>query len=213
MKNPGRKLFTVSLIIVLFLTTCLFSMRIRPAIKKYCTLEVESAIRNIINYANEVVLSKKYPYEILFNVVENADKEITYVSANSGLINQISMLWATEIQKGIDNKQTIVMEKPFGCFLGSAFLADFGRKIRLEIIYSATSRTQYQSVFIQQGVNQTIHRLYLTAYVDAQIITPYKSEKISVDETYLFCETILNGKVPSTYIASADQIDYLDLIE
>lgn len=212
MKNPKKKAFLFLAFIFLTTSIAICYSHVRPVVKEYTANEVQSVIRNVINAANEVVLSKNVDYNDMFTIKKD-ESDVYYVSANSGLLNQISMLWATEIQKGIDGKKSIVLKKPMGIFLGNAWLAKFGKDVEITINFTATSRTEYKSMFTQSGINQTLHRLYLTAYVDAVILTPLHNENVVVDETYLFCESIINGKVPSTYISASEYMDYLDLLE
>lgn len=203
-------LLTVSVVVGNF---CFFLFQVRPTIENYCGTEVRSVIRNVINAANEVILSKNVSYEDVFSVKKKEGSELCLVTANNGLINQISMLWATEIQKGLDSRKNVRIKRPAGAFSGSALFAQFGKDIELNVNFSATSRTEYKSSFSRGGINQTLHRLYLTAYVDATIITPFRTENVVVDETYLFAESVIDGKVPSTYISSSDCTEYLDLID
>ncbi len=212
MKYPKKISVLLLIVIFIFLSIGYCFIRIKPSIVELCTKETESIIRIEINAANETILSKGLVYNELFTIKETEDN-VYIVSANSGLINQISMLWGTEIQNNIDKNDTFDITEPMGVFTGSPFFADFGRDITMQCHYAASSRTEYHSEFISKGINQTLHRLYLVAYVEVKMISPVKTETFFIDDTFLFCESIINGKVPETYISSGNYLEYLDLLQ
>ncbi len=207
-----KKVLIISYILIFTFGLYLYFFVSRPAVKTLCVVETEASVRNIINKANENLLSIKPDYDKLFSVKTTQDGEVCFVSANTGLVNQLSMLWGTDIQNGLNSNKLLEVKKPFGAFLGSPFLADYGKTFTLTINFSAISRTEYKSVFARQGINQTIHRLYLVAYVDVKIISPIETNPVVIEDTFLFCESVLNGKVPDTYISSENFSDYFDLI-
>ena len=201
------------LFIVLFSLTCFYYFTVFiPATKSLCKREVESVIRNAINQSNEVIVNKSLTYDDVFTVTYSDDKEVTSVRANVGLINQLAMLWGTEIQNRLNNKKEVLISRPAGAFSGSVFLSQFGKEVTLHCTFSAISSTDYSSVFIRQGVNQTLHRLYLEAKVEATVLSPYSSQTLEVRDTFLFSEAVINGKVPGTFISSENFNEYLDLL-
>lgn len=211
-RKTGIKIVIVFCLIIISVFTYFYSVVV-PVIKSFCKTEVEASIRNAINESNETIVKKAVGYDDIFTVVYSSEKEVVSVRANMGLINQISMLWGTEIQNHINGKNEIVFKKPAGVFSGSVFLSKFGKDISLHCTYTAISKTDYRSEFIRRGVNQTLHRLYLDAQVEATLLSPYSSETLIVYDSFLFSESVINGKVPQTYISSENYGEYLDLLD
>ena len=211
-RRTGIKIIIVFFLICAAFLTYFYSIVV-PVIRSFCKTEVESSIRNAINESNESILKKAIAYDDIFTVVYSSDKEVVSVRANMGLVNQISMLWGTEIQNHINGKKEIVFERPAGTFSGSVFLSQFGKNVSFRCTFVATSKTDYRSEFIRQGVNQTLHRLYLEAQVEATLLSPYASDKLIVCDSFLFSESVINGKVPDTYISSEKYDEYLDLLD
>lgn len=212
MIRKKSKIVFILLIVVLLFCVYYFAVFI-PATRALCQKEVESVIRDAINRSNEVIVSKSLNYEDVFTVTYSDNKEVTSVRANVGLINQLAMLWGTEIQNRINNRKEVLIRKPAGAFSGSVFLSQFGKDVTLHCTFSAISSTDYSSVFIRQGVNQTLHRLYLEAKVEATVLSPYSSETLEIRDTFLFSEAVINGKVPDTFISSENFNEYLDLMD
>ena len=209
-RKRGKTLFVV--FVILSLLFVYYFVVFIPATRALCKKEVEAAVRNAINQSNEVIVNKSLTYDDVFSVTYSDDKEVTSVRANVGLINQLAMLWGTEIQNRLNNKKEVLITRPAGAFSGSAFLSQFGKEVTLHCTFSAISSTDYSSVFIRQGVNQTLHRLYLEAKVEATVLSPYSSETIEIGDTFLFSEAVINGKVPGTFISSENFSEYLDLL-
>ncbi len=208
-----RRKAKIIFVIILSLVCVYYFTVFIPATRSLCKREVESVIRIAINQSNEVIVNKSLTYEDVFTVTYSDEKEVTSVRANVGLINQLAMLWGTEIQNNINNKKEVLIRRPAGAFSGSVFLSQFGREVTLHCTFSAISSTDYSSVFIRQGVNQTLHRLYLEATVEATVLSPFSSETLEVRDTFLFSEAVINGKVPGTYISSGNFDEYLDLLD
>ena len=211
-RRTGIKIIIVFCLIIVIVSAYLYSVVI-PAIKSFCKTEVESSIRNAINESNEKLLEMAIDYDDIFTVVYSSEKEVVSVRANMGLINQLSMLWGTEIQNHINGKNEIVFKKSAGIFSGSVILSNFGKEVSVHCTYTAFSKTDYRSEFIRQGINQTLHRLYLDAQVEATLLSPYSSEKLIVYDSFLYSESVINGKVPQTYISTEDGTEYLDLLD
>lgn len=209
-----RKFFLLFLcVFALFCVTMNYFYVAAPAIREVCRVEVSSVLRDSINDANEVLTKKIVPYSSVFEVVYSEEKEIVSISANTGLINQLSLLWGTEVEKRVSAKKEIPVTRRLGAFSGNSFLSNYGREVTLSCRFNATSRTEYRSVFVSQGINQTLHRLYLNVYVEAEILSPARCEKVEVTDSVLYAENVINGKVPSTYISAHDYAEYLDLLE
>lgn len=56
-----------------------------------------------------------------------------------------------------------------------------------------------RSEFKSQGVNQTLHRLYLEVKCKVNILTPFKDIEKEITNQVLLLENIIVGKIPETY--------------
>ena len=59
--------------------------------------------------------------------------------------------------------------------------------------------TDLKSEFVAQGINQTLHRIYLQVNCKVQIVTPFDNIEKSISKQVLIMENIIIGKIPDTY--------------
>ena len=59
---------------------------------------------------------------------------------------------------------------------------------------------RFVSKFVEAGINQTKHSLYLEIVSDISIIMPSKSTNLASTIEVLICESVITGKIPDTYL-------------
>ena len=87
-----------------------------------------------------------------------------------------------------------------------------GPDINIKIYLTGSTQTQILSVFSDAGINQTLHRLYLTVTGSVAVAVPGLPSTISTSTQVLMSELIIIGEVPQTYLNATNIGDMLDLI-
>ena len=59
--------------------------------------------------------------------------------------------------------------------------------------------TDLRSEFISQGINQTVHRIYLQIECEVNILTPINTLQESISNQVLLAENVIVGQIPSSY--------------
>ena len=59
--------------------------------------------------------------------------------------------------------------------------------------------TKLVSEFTSQGINQTLHRVYLNLSCEVTILTPYNTIKQMIENQVLIAESVIVGTVPDAY--------------
>lgn len=91
---------------------------------------------------------------------------------------------------------------------------DHGVKIRISTIGNV--ETDLRSEFISQGINQTLHKVYLQVECGVDILTPFDNISSKIANQVLLMENVIVGNIPSTYynLEGLDgKNDALELIE
>lgn len=72
-----------------------------------------------------------------------------------------------------------------------------------------------KSEFKEQGINQTLHRVYLQVVCEVSVVTPYDSISERITNQVLIAENIIVGKIPNTYynLEGIDTNNAIDIIE
>ena len=92
------------------------------------------------------------------------------------------------------------VEVPLGAFTGVEAWAGFGPKIGVKIIPISNVACRFVSEFVEAGINQTKHSIYLEIVADISIVMPSGTSNFSSLTEVLVCESVLLGKVPDTYL-------------
>lgn len=72
-----------------------------------------------------------------------------------------------------------------------------------------------KSEFSAQGINQTLHRVYLQVICEVSILTPYNNITEKITNQVLIAENVIVGKIPNTYynLNGLDNSNAIDIIE
>lgn len=194
-----KKITPVFWIILIAVLTCYSIWNfINPIFESLCEDKAKSVATLITNEETTNIM-KKYNYETFFKIEKDNNGNIQMINANVLKINQVTSDIAINIQKRLDEKQKNSIYIVSGALTGISFLSGFGPKIRLSISSSGNVDTDLRSEFISQGVNQTMHRVYLDIKTNVIILTSFKTIQKTIENQVLIAENVIVGNIPSTY--------------
>lgn len=103
----------------------------------------------------------------------------------------------------------------FGSFTGFKLLAGKGPGVPITISSIGNIETDLKSEFSAQGINQTLHRVYLQVTCEVSILTPYNNISEKIANQVLIAENVIVGKIPSTYynLEGMNSNNAIDVIE
>lgn len=75
--------------------------------------------------------------------------------------------------------------------------------------------TDLKSEFTSQGINQTLHRIYLNVKCRVNILTPFQDLEKEIINQVLLAENVIVGRIPNTYynLEGINGSNALDIIE
>ena len=78
-----------------------------------------------------------------------------------------------------------------------------------------TVETDLRTEFVEAGINQTLHRIYLEVRCNVNILTPYNTFSETVTNQILLTEGVIIGNIPDTYynLEGLNDDQMLDMIE
>ncbi len=88
---------------------------------------------------------------------------------------------------------------PFGSFTGFKLLAGRGPGVKIKISTIGEVETDLRSEFTSQGINQTLHRVYLQVKCNVNILTPFDNISREITNQVLLMENVIVGNIPNTY--------------
>lgn len=138
------------------------------------------------------------------------------ITANVLQINQVTSDIALDIQESLENESNNRLYIASGNLTGIKILAGLGPKIPVKISTVGNITTDIKSEFISQGVNQTLHRIYMNIVTCVNILTPFGIITRDITNQVLIAENIILGNIPATYYnldGFENSSDLLEIVE
>lgn len=219
--NNKKSENTEKLIRIFFVLIIAFSIvkialdAVNPIFDTLCEDEAKGLATKITNEQATKVM-QKYSYEDLFIIEKDEDGNISMIKSNVFPINQIISDVAIYVQNEIDNLERDDIKIALGSFTGMKLLSGRGPDVKMKISSIGNIDTDLKSEFISQGINQTLHRVYLQLECKMNILTPFDRIEKDISNQILIAENVIVGKIPSTYYnleGFKNETDTLELIE
>lgn len=71
--------------------------------------------------------------------------------------------------------------------------------VKITISTTGSVETDLKSEFVAQGINQTLHRVYLEVKCNVDILTPFENITKEITNQVLLMENVIVGNTPNTY--------------
>ena len=214
-KNSRKRKFYTYLIVAvtgLVLIMVYFNTIVNPVILNTSESKVRSLTLKAINSAVSEVVSDSALYNELVTITTNSEGDVSLITANSILINRLSKELAKIAQSKIENIGNQGVMVPLGTCIGMPILVGRGPNVKIRLLPIGSIACNFKSEFTQAGINQTHHRIYVNIESKVTMILPVENRTIINTVQVLICESIIIGKIPATYLNSAQLQDMLDLI-
>ena len=211
-KQKITKIFII--MVIAFSTVKIVLDAISPIFNALCEDKAKS-IATIISNNEATNVMKDHTYDELFTIEKDNDGNITMIKSNVIPINEIISDVAVKIQNSINERGKENIKIAIGSFTGSKLLSGRGPGIPIKISSIGNVETDLRSEFSAQGINQTLHRVYLQVDCEVSILTPYNTISEKVSNQVLLIENVIVGKIPNTYynFDGIDSSNVLDIIE
>ena len=188
----------VSIFLVAIITCFSIWNFVNPIFETLCKDKAKSVATMITNEETTKII-EKYNYDTFFTIQKDEKGSIQIINANVLRINQVTSDIAVAIQKALDNNEKNKIYIHSGAITGIRFLSGTGPRIPLKIASVENIDTDLRSEFISQGVNQTLHRVYLNVKTNVSILSSFKTIESSIENQVLIAEHVIIGEIPSNY--------------
>ncbi len=210
-----RKIIKIIMILSIAIITAKFSLdAVIPIFDTLCEDRAKS-IATLISNEQATEVMKQHTYDELYSIEKNNNGNITMIKSNIIPINEIISDVAIKIQEEINKRGRENIEIALGSFTGFKLLAGRGPGIKIVISSIGNVETNLKSEFSSQGINQTLHRVYLEVKCEVSILTPFKDLKQNIVNQVLLMENVIVGNIPNTYynLEGLENKDALEMVE
>ena len=198
--KKGKRMLKVIIILMIALTVAKIILdSILPVFDKLCE-EKAMSIATIISNNKATEVMAEHTYDELFTIEKDNNGNITMIKSNVIPINEIISDVAVRIQEELEKREDDIIQIPLGSVTGFKLLAGSGPNINIKIVPAGSVKTDLRSEFVAQGINQTLHRIYLQVDCQVTIVTPYDEISKEISNQVLLIENVIIGNIPSTYL-------------
>ena len=195
----NKKLFKFLLVILIIFTIFVVVVKaVTPVFNRLC-LDKAKSIATIITNDETTNAIVDYKYSDFVVIHKDTDGNILMIESNMKNINIVISDVANRIQKSIDSTEAEELSISLGSFTGIGILSGRGIKVPIRISTIGNVKTNVRSEFVSQGINQTLHRLYLDIESEISVLTPFNTVKDSITNQLILAENIIVGEIPETY--------------
>lgn len=189
----------IIILMIAFTVAKIILNSILPVFDKLCE-EKAMSIATIISNNKATEVMSEHTYDELFTIEKDNNGNITMIKSNVIPINEIISDVAVRIQEELEKREDDIIQIPLGSVTGFKLLAGSGPNINIKIVPAGSVKTDLRSEFVAQGINQTLHRIYLQVDCQVTIVTPYDEISKEISNQVLLIENVIIGNIPSTYL-------------
>ncbi len=196
-KNRHKKLFKFISIVVIIITALAvyYYLRIAPVISDVAIESTRMSVSEAIDNMTE-----QYLYQVSYDdfIISryNNEGDVVFVQINSVNVNLFARKVTSLLRSEMKGFQESGVKIPLGTATGIPLLSDLGPALTYNVLNLGVVDADFISDFVDAGINQTLHRLYMRRVVNRKIILPGYSLSFDNGSTVLICENIISGDVP-----------------
>lgn len=204
-KNPKKILIikrkTLKIVVVLVVAIIVYNTimnYIDPVFETLCEDKAKS-IATIISNQESTKIMNQYQYEELYTIEKDEAGNVMIIKSNVVPINNMISDLTESMQNRFNEMENTEIKIPLGNLFGVYYFAGVGPSIPAKVITSGTLDTEVKSEFITQGINQTLHRVYVKFECDVKIVTPVKNFEKEIVNQVIIAEHVIVGNIPDSY--------------
>ena len=197
--EKARKITIIMIILIIAFSTVKLTLdAVLPIFDTLCENRAKS-IATIVSNEQATIVMREHSYDELFTIEKDNNGNITMLKSNVIPINEIISDVANKIQEELNKKGRENIEIALGSFTGFKLLAGRGPGVKIRISSIGDVETDLKSEFTAQGINQTLHRVYLQVKCNVNILTPFDNISRDIVNQVLLLENVIVGNIPSSY--------------
>ena len=176
---------------------------LRPVLLTAAQTQTKNSVTAVLEQAILSELERqKIGYSDLIQVERGADGTITAITTDAVQMNRLRSALMDELLSSVSKIDETAISVPLGSLVDSELLWGRGPTIKVRSFTVGSVTAEFESEFSTAGVNQTLHKIWLSVCVPTTILLPGQQIEVAVETKLCVAETVIVGKVPS-YVQKA----------
>lgn len=201
-----------SIILLVAVVVVYIRFVVTPVVKTVAEEKVRALTVSTVNAAVTSVLEAEPSFLDMVEYGHDANGDLNSIKINATRVNAVMQRSVQKTQNGLSDMISSGVNIPVGSVSGITFLSGKGPNLNVAVIPVGAVDARLRSEFSEIGINQTIHKIYLSLDSTIKIIIPGAGNTIKSSSEVLLVESVIIGKVPDTYLNATTMEDMMDLI-
>lgn len=183
--------------VFLFIAFMFFDSKLRPVVNSTARYRLQSMVTQAANDSIIEELEKNnVTYQDLVLLEKDENGRVLLISYNSFAVNKLKSLITSSVLKKINELNETNIYIPLGNITNIDILQNKGPKLCFTITPYAYAQTDIESEFVNTGINQTEHKIFIVINISAAALIPNYSTDINLQTKVCVAQTVIIGKVP-----------------
>ena len=184
---------------LLILFTVYFEIAVKHQLRDIIIRDMQTLSEQAVTAAVDDLLAEYSGGNVKTCDISYDNGSVAAITTDAAYINSVKTFITERAQERIDalsREQGVSVR--LGNFSGLVFLSEIGPDIPFSVDSSQTVSCEFHSSFESGGVNQTVHHITITVYVELLIYSPFRvDETVGTESTFEIAQTVIVGAVPS----------------
>lgn len=204
----------------------MINKKVSPILIQYAETEMKRLSSLVINKAITKQMTEEIDFKNLFFVDKNSSGEINSIDFNSVIVNKVLSMCTSTVQlnlkyieegkldsidisedilttyKNKKNKDGIIFEIPSGIVFQNALLNNIGPKVPVRLHLVGNIESNIHTKISDYGINNALIEVFINIKVNEQVILPFVSKTITVENNIPVAIKIMSGKIPESYFGT-----------
>ena len=179
--------------------------RMRPMLVTVSEIQVQNAITTLLEQTVASNLEyREFSYDNMIAIQRDDDGNITALITDMARMNQFRNEMVGQLLLELEQLNENPIQVPMGSLIDSELFWGKGPRIKVKTFTVGTVSAEFESEFSSAGVNQTLHKIWLSLSIPVKILLPGAKVESEVDTQVCVAETVIVGQVPN-YLQKAYQ--------
>ncbi len=200
----------VAIISALLLVFYHFANNVKKVYESLSTSQIKSYVYQTVNSTAKELINQRKGISMI-STKENTEGEVVKILIDNDNVNNLNQDIAVSCQERLSLIEQAMIAH-IGAFTDFKTLANKGRTVMIPMTVNYTVKSKVKAYSEKIGINVIRYALYLCVTTNTEIVLPIGSTPQEFVNYILITEIVFTSKVPETFIASEDGLNYLDLL-
>ncbi len=203
MKRHRRKIIIPTVAVLLLAAVGIFlfiELRVKSLRDELSALEANSVASSAFTAGlNEALDEYKLNYSDIVSFTYDENGNIKSLSTDIITLNTLGNEIGTKTDNYISTVGTYKISLPISALSGIQLLSGIGPDISFYVTMRGLTSTNFRNEFTDEGVNQTLHQIFLSVTVKTYVIFGGEVKIIEYNTEICIAESVIVGSIPKTF--------------